>query len=137
MVGVLLITHGNLGKSLIACAEHIFSAPVERAAAIEVSRHDDPDTVLLAAVQVLHTLDTGSGVLVLTDLFGGTPSNIATRMLAHEHCACVAGANLPMLLRALTYRHMPLDAVVEKALSGGRDGVVVMSTDDTGKQRHV
>jgi PTS system ascorbate-specific IIA component len=69
-------------------------------------------------------LDEGNGVLVLTDMLGATPSNIAARLAAPGRVAVVAGVNLPMLVRALTYRAQPLAVVVEKAISGGREGVL-------------
>jgi PTS system ascorbate-specific IIA component len=75
----------------------------------------------------MRTLDSGQGVLVLTDIFGGTPSNIATRLLIPGRVEGASGVSLPMLIRALTYRNETLATVVAKALSGGKEGVVHMS----------
>jgi PTS system ascorbate-specific IIA component len=94
-----------------------------------VGLHDDPDKILPQARTLLKELDTGDGVLVLADMLGATPSNIATRLLSPGRVEGLAGASLPMLIRALTYRDEPLAALVEKAMSGGRDGVVHLTTD--------
>lgn len=128
-IGFLLITHGRLGQSLVECAEHILSRTIDRLETIEVSRNDDPDEVLRRAEQKIAALDDGAGVLVMTDMFGGTPSNITSRLLGPGQLACIAGVSLPMLMRAITYRQLGLLEVVAKAVSGGRDGVIVMQAD--------
>jgi PTS system ascorbate-specific IIA component len=89
-----------------------------------VNVHDDPNWLLPQVRELIGELDDGSGVLVLTDIYGATPSNLACRLIEPGRVECVAGVNLPMLVRALTYRNEPLEVVAEKALSGGRDGVV-------------
>jgi PTS system ascorbate-specific IIA component len=78
-------------------------------------------------------LDQGDGVLVLTDIYGATPGNIALRLLEPGRVEGVSGVNLPMLIRALTYREQGLALAVEKALSGGTEGVVHMTKDSCGK----
>lgn len=124
MVGILIIAHGTLGESLIHSASHVLGGRPAQLAQIGVGMHDDPQTVLPQAIKLLRSLDEGSGVLVLSDVYGATPSNIACRLLIPGKIEGVAGVNLPMLVRALTYRHEPLATVVQKAVSGGRDGVV-------------
>jgi PTS system ascorbate-specific IIA component len=123
MIGFLLITHATLGKSLIKCAHHIMCRPVPNLAALSVHARDDPDAALLKAKALIRALDSGSGVLILTDIFGGTPSNIASRLIIPGHVEAVAGVSLPMLVRALTYSEKPLEMVVQKAITGGQDGV--------------
>ena len=81
----------------------------------------------------MRQLDEGDGVLVLTDMYGATPGNIALKLLEPGRVEGVAGVNLPMLVRALTYREQGLAVVVEKALSGGVEGVMHMTTDSCGK----
>lgn len=78
------------------------------------------------AVDLIRYVDRGAGVLVLTDIYGATPSNVAARLLKPGHVEGIAGVNLPMLIRALTYREEPLATVVAKALSGGTEGVTRM-----------
>lgn len=124
MIGILIIAHGTLGDSLIHCASHVFGGPQERLLQFGVAVHDDPAALLPQVRKLVGELDDGSGVLILTDIYGATPSNLACRLVEPSRVDCVAGVNLPMLVRAITYRNDPLAAVAEKALSGGREGVV-------------
>lgn len=124
MIGILIIAHGTLGDSLIHCASHVFGGPQSRLQQFGVAVQDDPGRLLPQVLEIIRGLDDGSGVLVLTDMYGATPSNIACRLIEPGRVECVAGVNLPMLVRAITYRNDPLEAVAEKALSGGHDGVV-------------
>ena len=126
MVGILIIAHGTLGESLIHCASHVMGGRPAQLAHIGVSLHDDPQAVLPQAIKLLHGVDEGGGVLVLSDVYGATPSNIACRLLIPGKIEGVAGVNLPMLVRALTYRNEPLKTVVAKAISGGIEGVMQM-----------
>ena len=126
MVGILIIAHGTLGESLIHCASHVMGGPPAQLAHIGVSMHDDPQVVLPKAIKLLRALDEGRGVLVLSDVYGATPSNIACRLLISGKIEGVAGVNLPMLVRALTYRNETLKTVVAKAISGGIEGVMQM-----------
>ena len=75
---------------------------------------------------MLKLVDTGRGVLILTDIYGATPSNLAIKLLEPGRIEGIAGVNLPMLLRALTYREKDLETLVTKAVAGGRDGVMLM-----------
>ena len=124
MVGILIVAHGTLGDSLIHSCSHVLGKSPLRLAELSVAVHDDPDALLPRARALLAKLDAGDGVLVLTDMLGGTPSNIATKLLRDGKVEGVAGVSLPMLIRALTYRDEPLETVMEKALSGGCEGVV-------------
>jgi PTS system ascorbate-specific IIA component len=126
MVGILIIAHGTLGESLIHCASHVMGGRPAQLAHIGVSLHDDPQALLPQTTSLLRSLDQGSGVLVLSDVYGATPSNIACRLLVPGKIEGVAGVNLPMLVRALTYRNEPLKTVVAKAVSGGIEGVMQM-----------
>ena len=126
MVGILIIAHGSLGESLIHSASHVMGGRPTQLAHIGVSMQDDPQVVLPQAIKLLRGLDEGGGVLVLSDVYGATPSNIACRLLIPGTIEGVAGVNLPMLVRALTYRSEPLKTVVAKAISGGIEGVMQM-----------
>lgn len=123
MVGILIVAHGAFGEALIHCASHVLGKRPLAVAQLGITVHDDPDAVLPQAEALLRNLDRGYGVLVLTDMKGATPSNIATRLLRSGRIEGVAGVSLPMLIRALTYRQEPLSTVVEKAMSGGHEGV--------------
>ena len=126
MVGILIVAHGTLGESLIHCASHVMGTRPPQLMQIGVTVHDDPAQILPQALRLVKQLDQGSGVLVLTDVYGATPGNIAARLLIPGRVEGVAGVNLPMLVRALTYRSEPLKTVVAKAMSGGIEGVFRM-----------
>jgi mannose PTS system EIIA component len=126
MVGILIVAHGTLGESLIHCASHVLGSRPMHLMQIGVTVHDDPQQLLPQAVKLLKQLDHGDGVLILTDLFGATPANLAAKLLVAGRVEGVAGVNLPMLVRALTYRNEPLRVVVSKAISGGVEGVMHM-----------
>lgn len=124
MIGILILTHEDLGDHLIRCASHVVGMRPPQLMHLSVFPQDDPDTVLSSASALIKQLDSGDGVLVLSDIFGATPCNIASRLVQPGKVECVAGVNLPMLVRALTYRNEPLPVVIEKGLSGGQGGVV-------------
>jgi len=124
MVGILIVAHGAFGEALIHCASHVLGKRPLRVRQVGITVHDDPDAILPQAQDLVRQLDEGDGVLVLTDMLGATPSNIAARLAAPGRVEIVAGVNLPMLVRALTYRAQPLATVVTKAASGGREGVL-------------
>ncbi len=126
MVGILLVTHYGLGESLAECAAHVLSRPLPNMRHLAVYRQDDPDVVLARARAMVADIDDGSGVLVLSDIYGGTPSNIAHRLIEPGHIEAVAGVNLPMLVRTLNYANEPLEIVVGKAVTGGLEGVIYM-----------
>jgi len=91
---------------------------------LAVGMHDDPVSLLPQAQQMIRELDQGQGVLILSDIYGATPCNIVGKLLKPGQVEGVAGVNLPMLVRVLTYRNGSLAPLVEKALSGGREGVI-------------
>jgi len=124
MVGILIVAHGTLGESLIHCAGHVMGSRPPHLMQIGVSMNDDPQRVLPQAIKLARSLDQGGGVLVLSDVYGATPCNIASKLLIPGKIEGVAGVNLPMLVRALTYRNEPLKTVVAKAISGGIEGVM-------------
>lgn len=124
MIGILLITHAPLGQAFVATAAHMFSGNQERIEAIDVLADQDPYEVNLLAMKAIARLDDGSGVLVMTDVMGGTPSNCCHMLTAAGKVEVIAGISLPMLLRAITYRQNDLETVVEKALSGAKTGAV-------------
>jgi len=132
VIGVLVISHGAIGETLLSSAEAILGAKQARVATLGVSRSDDPDKVLVRARQLAAQLDDGTGLLVLTDMYGATPCNVASRLLADGRVEGVSGVSLPMLVRVLSGRDGSLPAAVQRALSGGAEGVVHMNTDSCG-----
>ena len=129
MIGVLLVTHGSIGEALFTSASQILGVAPQQVATLSVWRQDDPDDLVLRARELLDGLDAGDGVLVLTDIFGATPGNVVSRLLEDGKIEGVSGVSLPMLLRLLTSRNGSLKGAVQRALSGGAEGVVHMNTD--------
>jgi mannose PTS system EIIA component len=124
MVGILIITHGMLGEALIHGASHVLNKRPPRLKQLGITAQDDPFSLLPQARALVKELDAGAGVLILSDMYGGSPANIAAKLLVPGKVEGVAGVNLPMLIRVLTYRDKPLETIVLKAVSGGCDGVV-------------
>jgi len=124
MIGILIVAHGTLGESLIHCASHVTGSRPLHLMQLGVTVHDDPSAILPQAREMIRQLDLGDGVLVLSDMYGATPCNIVCKLLDPGRVEGIAGVNLPMLVRALTYRDEPLATVMKKALSGGQEGVL-------------
>ena len=126
MIGILLVTHFGLGETLIQCACHVLNKRPAQIQQLGIAAQDDPLDALPLARQLLGMVDSGRGVLVLTDIYGATPSNVAMKLLEPGRVEGIAGANLPMLLRALTYRDKDMETLIARAIGGGRDGVLNM-----------
>ncbi|TAK88326.1 MAG: PTS fructose transporter subunit IIA [Betaproteobacteria bacterium] len=129
MIGVLIVSHGEIGTALLASASQILGAAPKQVATLSVWRQDDPDDLVLRARELLDSIDAGDGVLILTDIFGATPGNVVSKLLANGKVEGVSGVSLPMLLRVLTGRNGSLSGAVQRALSGGAEGLVHMNTD--------
>ena len=124
MIGIFLVTHGTLGESLIQNVCHVLNKRPPLIAQLGVAAQDDPLDILPLARLLLKEGDGGEGVLVMTDVFGATPGNLALKLLEPGRVEGVSGVSLPMLLRALTYRERGMETMLQKAVSGARDGVV-------------
>ena len=124
MIGILLVTHEALGASLARCAEHILGGMQEQLEYIGVLPLEDTQQVRVRARAALQRLEQGSGVVVLTDIVGATPCNVVSTLIDPGRVEAIAGVNLPMLLRALTYRHGGLSELCAKARDGGVSGIV-------------
>ncbi|GAB1596508.1 PTS sugar transporter subunit IIA [Lysobacter claricitrinus] len=123
-VGILLVTHEGIGTALRGVAERLITPTPLRIEVFEVGFDVDPDAVLPMASAALRRADSGDGVLVLTDLFGASPANIASRLARlGTPIRRVSALNLPMLLRVLNYADLELDALPAVAVAGGRNGV--------------
>ena len=122
MVGILLLTHAPLGRAFIDAATHVFRNAPSQIEAIDVVADQDPAEVQQLAMAAIARVNDGAGVLVITDVMGGTPSNCTLQLCMPGQVEVIAGISLPMLLRALTYRHNTLDVAVEMALAGGQSG---------------
>jgi PTS system ascorbate-specific IIA component len=129
MTGIVIVVHTPLGAAMMDCAGHVMGN-VKEVAVHDILAADMPEAKTPGVVaDILRLGQDGNGVLVLTDLVGATPANIAKRAVIEAQaqgvqCAVLAGLNTPMLLRALTYRNLPLVETREKALAGGVQGVL-------------
>jgi mannose PTS system EIIA component len=123
MAGILIIAHAPLATALRECIAHIYGGCPARIGALDVLPDSDPAEVVAQANSEIERLREDNGALVLTDMFGATPSNIAARLATVPEVRVLAGVNLPMLVRAVCYRATPLDTLVEKALAGASKGV--------------
>ncbi|QTD45233.1 PTS sugar transporter subunit IIA [Ottowia testudinis] len=123
MNAVLLVTHAPLANALRAGALHVFPDAAGDILALDVQPDATPEESLRQAQALIAGLG-GRPVLVLTDVFGATPCNVAQRLTDGDRARLLAGVNLPMLLRAVSYRGEPLDVMAQRALAGGVQGVM-------------
>jgi PTS system ascorbate-specific IIA component len=126
-VAVLLITHDKIGQAMLDTADKIMGSLPLTIKRMGVSMKAGLEDTLEKAHAEIDDLDEGDGVLILTDLFGATPSNIA-RQLQAANIAVITGLNLPMLIRVLNYPNLSLPEMVDKAVSGAHDGIIVIQT---------
>lgn len=123
MVGLLLITHNDIGNALLNTATHMLGMCPLMVSALPVLPDCDPEAMVRRSRELVRQLDHGDGVLVLSDMYGSTPSNIAARLAADGEVMVVCGVNLPMLVRVMNYPRLSLPDLADKAESGGRDGI--------------
>lgn len=129
MVGILLITHNGLGDSLLDCVRHVTGKVPANLKSLTVLADDDPDAKEAEGLVLIKQLDSGNGVLIMTDIYGATPANIARRLCHPGLVEGIAGVNLPMLLRVACGPDMPLTAMAQRALQGGKDCIVSLNTE--------
>ena len=123
-VGIIIVSHVDLGSSLLRAAEFLLGTQYDCCAVSINTSHDVSDTVQRLE-DAANRLDQGAGVLILTDMFGGNPTNISLSLLGKHNIEIVTGVNLPMLLKVFPSRHLPLDKLAETARKAGIDGIVV------------
>ncbi|HSV52017.1 MAG TPA: PTS fructose transporter subunit IIA [Burkholderiaceae bacterium] len=123
MNGILIIAHAPLAHALRQCALHVFPDCGPGVMAIDVQPNVSPEETLSSARIALDQLGTPQ-TMVLTDVFGATPCNVAQKLVDGVKSKLITGVNLPMLLRTVTYRHESLDALVARAVAGGTQGVM-------------
>ena len=129
MIGILIIAHDTLPESLVKAVTHVLGTRPPELETLSVGASDDPLNLLPAAREVVRALDSGDGVLIFSDIYGATPCNLASKLLVPGRVEVVAGVNLPMLVRAFTYRVKGMDTLITKAISGGCDGVLHIEID--------
>lgn len=104
MLGIIIVTHGNLGEALLQTAEYITADRLESIVTVSIGPNDDSDNIRRRILSGIKKVEQGSGVLILTDMFGGTPSNLSYSFLNEGHVEVLSGVNLPMIMKALSVR---------------------------------
>lgn len=124
-IGVLIVSHGPLGEVMLDVAIKSINACPVATRTLNVPLDANPEFIFNQAQQMVQELDDGDGVLILSDIYGATPCNIAKQLAGHENVMMVSGLNLPMLLRVFNYPQLNLHELAEKAVDGGRQGIVL------------
>ena len=133
MIGIVLVTHGNLAREFIAALEHVVG-PQQYVSAVCIGADDDMEKRRAEILESAKACDTGDGVIVLTDMFGGTPSNLAISVMSQPKVEVLAGINLPMLIKLAKVReNCPLEAAVAAAQEAGRKYCTIASRVLNGK----
>ena len=123
---IFIVAHAPLAQALKASAMHVYPEGAAEVLALDVKADDTPEQSLQAAQQLWVDVPNGD-VLVLTDVLGATPANVAQQWARDRKAKIIAGVNLPMLLRSVCYRHEPIEGLVQRAMTGGALGVVEIS----------
>ena len=124
MIGLLILADKNLGAGLIAAAVHTLGSRPPQLAATDLDYTETPERMDTVLRDSIRKVDLGDGVLILADVYGATHTNVACQLLARGRIELITGVNLPMLLRVLNYRHLKMDDLIDKALSGGSGGII-------------
>jgi PTS system ascorbate-specific IIA component len=124
MISILLITHGELGKSLIECATHVLGNKPLFLESLSIENDCTHESMFKQISERINLLDQGNGVLILTDIFGATPCNIITKIIKPGKVSAIAGVNLSMLIRTISYRNESFDSLISKAIQGAQDGII-------------
>ena len=125
-VGLLIISHDGIGPVMLGTALFVLGGSALKTRLLTTSRDSDPDELCAEAREQMKVLDEGDGVLIITDLYGSTPSNIARELATRGNVRAITGLNLSMLVRILNYPQLDLAQLAAKAISGGRDGVALL-----------
>lgn len=124
MIGILIVTHGNFSEGIVQSMELIYGKQ-KAVAALTLNIQDDIETLAQAVCDQAAELEQGDGVLILVDMLGGSPANVAARILHNSHTACITGVNLPMLLEAVECRgSASLEEVVSACIQTGQAGII-------------
>jgi PTS system ascorbate-specific IIA component len=124
MIGLLILAHNDLAAALVGAATHTFGQCPPQLAAVGVTYRQTPEQIRALVAQHLRDIDQGQGALIMADIYGATHTNVACTLLERGRIELITGVNLPMLLKTLNYRELPMDELIDKALSGGCGGIV-------------
>ncbi len=130
-VGVLIVTHNNSGKELLGCCNSIFGEPPLTINALGISSNDNTDNALSLIKENILNLDDGSGVLILTDLYGATPCNLTLKVIQQipNKIKVITGVNLQMALKTFNYHDLELEQMAAKVLFGGANGINLINQE--------
>tara|TARA_B100001769_G_C22068739_1_gene575145 strand:+ start:568 stop:981 length:414 start_codon:yes stop_codon:yes gene_type:complete len=134
-IGILLMTHNDIGAQLLLAAKSTYGSVPLRTELLSIDHYDQPIDLINLAKQYVKVLDNGDGVLILTDMFGSTPSNIGKEFSHMKNVNVVSGINLSMLLNIFNYPRLNLTEITKKAIEGGKDGVIQI-THERKKDNH-
>jgi PTS system mannose-specific IIA component len=126
MIGIVLVAHGNLARAFLVALEHVMG-PQQGVAAVCIDPDDDMQQRRVEILENVRLCDAGEGVIVLTDMFGGTPSNLAISIMEHGQVEVLAGVNLPLLVKLAGVRTRPIGEAVRLAQEAGRKYIAVAS----------
>jgi PTS system mannose-specific IIA component len=126
MIGIVLVTHGNLAREFLVALEHVIG-PQQCMSAVCIGPDDDMNRRRAEILENVRACDTGEGTIVLTDLFGGTPSNLAISIMEHGRIEVLAGVNLPLLVKLASVRNRPIGEAALLAQEAGRKYIAVVT----------
>lgn len=130
MVTLIVMAHLEIANSMVSCAEHILAKRVANLHIIPIKKTENVEHILNRVQLFVNKLSDDRQILLLTDLFGATPSNIASRLIKPGHIEMITGLNMPMLLRAISYATHDLHVCIEKAIEGGKNGIVYLNGEN-------
>lgn len=122
-VKIVLLTHKEVGEAMMSAAENTLTHLPLECDTISVHQDTNFDRLIGTLQSIINQSENNDGVLILTDLYGSTPCNIAKRLCEIEHCEVVTGLNLAMLIRIMNYSNLPLETLSEKACEGGKQSI--------------
>jgi PTS system ascorbate-specific IIA component len=131
MTGIVIVAHTPIASAMLSFAEHTFGVVPERVRAVDIFPHEDTKASFDRVMKAAYGVNTGNGVLILTDVMGATPANVASKLEAlgplsglNTPVIVLAGLNLPMLMRCISHRGVNLEDLAQKALAGGQNGIL-------------
>ncbi|MBF0219535.1 MAG: PTS fructose transporter subunit IIA [Gammaproteobacteria bacterium] len=128
-VGLIIITHHHVGENMLQMAIETFGNAPLRTGVFSIAASDSRDEVKLRLEHYIKRIDEGDGILVLTDIYGSTPSNLACCLLEQQRIKVISGINLPMLIKVFNYADAPLDELTRYAIQGAHDGIILCNDD--------
>ena len=135
MVGIVIVAHTPVASAMLGFAEHIYGSSPERIRAVDIAPYEDTKASFDRVMKAAYAVNSGNGILILTDVMGATPANVASKLEAlgplsgfNTPVIVLAGLNLPMLMRCITHRGDGLEELAQKALVGGQQGILRLGT---------